>query len=103
MMRGRAEIETSKGDRKPSSSPKIPYQVNKTTLIEKDRPSSCATRRSTGVGDIRDESDRDGMRIVIELKREAMSEVVLTSFTASRRCNPRSPPNMVALSGGRQA
>ena len=63
----------------------IPYQVNKSSLIENASPSWCASKQVEGISDLRDESDRDGMRIVIELKREATPEVVLNHlyrFTA---------------------
>lgn len=100
MMRGRAAIETGKGDRESIIITEIPYQVNKTTLIEKIAE-LVRDKKIDGVGDIRDESDRDGMRIVIELKREAMSEVVLNQLYRFTPLQSSFPANMVALSGGR--
>jgi DNA gyrase subunit A len=102
MMRGRAAIEEGKGERESIIITEIPYQVNKTTLIEKIAE-LVRDKRIDGVGDIRDESDRDGMRIVIELKREAMSEVVLNQLYRFTPLQSSFPANMVALSGGRPA
>ena len=102
MMRGRAAIEEGKGERESIVITEIPYQVNKTTLIEKIAE-LVRDKKIDGVGDIRDESDRDGMRIVIELKREAMSEVVLNQLYRFTPLQSSFPANMVALSGGRPA
>jgi len=102
MMRGRAAIETAKGDRENIVITEIPYQINKTTLIEKIAE-LVRDKKIDGVGDIRDESDREGMRIVIELKREAMSEVVLNQLYRFTLLQSSFPANMVALSGGRPA
>ena len=102
MMRGRAAIEEGKGERESIIITEIPYQVNKTTLIEKIAE-LVRDKKIDGVGDIRDESDRDGMRIVIELKREAMSEVVLNQLYRFTPLQSSFPANMVALSGGRPA
>jgi DNA gyrase subunit A len=79
-MRAKAEIETSKkGDRLSLVVSEIPYQVNKARLIERI---ADLVREKTieGISDIRDESDRDGMRIVIELKRGEIGEVVLNNL-----------------------
>jgi len=102
MMRGRAAIEEGRGERESIIITEIPYQVNKTTLIEKIAE-LVRDKRIDGIGDIRDESDRDGMRIVIELKREAMSEVVLNQLYRFTPLQSSFPANMVALSGGRPA
>ena len=64
---------------KRSSSPRFPYQVNKATMIEKIAE-LVRDKRIEGISDIRDESDRDGMRVVIELKRDAMADVVLNQL-----------------------
>src|SRR6202023_1372172 len=80
MMRAKSEIETNKkGDRQSIVVTAIPYQVNKAKLIERI---ADLVREKTieGISDLRDESDRDGMRIVIELKRGEMSEVVLNNL-----------------------
>jgi DNA gyrase subunit A len=102
VMRGRAAIETAKGDRENIVITEIPYQVNKAVLIEKIAE-LVRDKKIDGVGDIRDESDREGMRIVIELKREAMGEVVLNQLYRFTLLQSSFPANMVALSGGRPA
>jgi DNA gyrase subunit A len=80
IMRAKVEIEVSKkGDRSSIVIGEIPYQVNKARLIERI---ADLVREKTieGISDIRDESDRDGMRIVIELKRGEMSDVILNNL-----------------------
>jgi DNA gyrase subunit A len=69
-MRGKVEIEEIRKDREAIIVTEIPYQVNKATLIEKIAE-LVREKRVEGISDLRDESDRDGMRIVIELKRDA--------------------------------
>jgi DNA gyrase subunit A len=79
-VRAKAEVEnTKKGDRQQIIVTEIPYQVNKARLIERI---ADLVREKTieGISDLRDESDRDGMRIVIELKRGEISEVVLNNL-----------------------
>jgi DNA gyrase subunit A len=100
MVKGRITTETSKGDRESIIITEIPYQVNKTVLIEKIAE-LVRDKKIDGVGDIRDESDRDGMRVVIELKREAVGEVVLNQLLRFTPLQSSFPANMVALSGGR--
>ncbi|MCF7823106.1 MAG: DNA gyrase subunit A [Candidatus Marinimicrobia bacterium] len=75
-VRARANIEEHKNGRFSLVIAEIPYQVNKTSLIEKI-VSLVRTKKVEGISDIRDESDKDGIRLVIELKREAVPEVVL--------------------------
>jgi DNA gyrase subunit A len=80
IMRAKAEIEVAKkGDRQSIVIEEIPYQVNKARLIERI---ADLVREKTleGISDIRDESDRDGMRIVIELKRGEVSDVILNNL-----------------------
>ena len=100
MVRGRVAQETSRGDREALIVTEIPYQVNKTTLIEKIAE-LVRDKKIEGIGDIRDESDRDGMRIVMELKREAMADVVLNQLYRFTPLQSSFPANMVALTGGR--
>jgi len=100
MVRGRVATETLRGDREALVVTEIPYQVNKTTLIEKIAE-LVRDKRIEGIGDIRDESDRDGMRIVMELKREAMGEVVLNQLYRFTPLQSSFPANIVALTGGR--
>jgi DNA gyrase subunit A len=100
MVRGRVAQETGRGDREALIVTEIPYQVNKTTLIEKIAE-LVRDKKIEGIGDIRDESDRDGMRIVMELKREAMADVVLNQLYRFTPLQSSFPANMVALTGGR--
>ena len=78
----------------------IPYQVNKVTLIEK-MAELVREKRIEGIAALRDESDRDGMRIVIELKREAVSDVVLNQLYRFTPMQTSFGANIVALNGGR--
>ena len=82
-LRARVEIETEKkNDREKIVITEIPYQVNKSRLIE--RIAELVTdKKIEGISDVRDESDRDGMRIVIDLKRDAMTQVVLNNLFAN--------------------
>ena len=83
-MRAKVEIEEMRKEREALIVTEIPYQVNKATLIEKIAE-LVREKRVEGISDLRDESDRDGMRIVIELKRDAVADVVLNQlwrFTA---------------------
>ena len=100
MVRGRVGQETARGEREALIVTEIPYQVNKTTLIEKIAE-LVRDKKIEGIGDIRDESDRDGMRIVMELKREAMADVVLNQLYRFTPLQSSFPANMVALTGGR--
>jgi DNA gyrase/topoisomerase IV subunit A len=90
-MRGKVDVEEVRKDREAIIITEIPYQVNKATMIEK-MAELVRDKRIEGISDIRDESDRQGMRVVIELKRDAVADVISTSSTASRRCRPRSAP-----------
>ncbi len=95
-VRGRASIEKSERGRDAITVTEIPYQVNKASLI-----SSIAElvkhRRLTEISDIRDESDREGMRIVIELKREAVAEIVLNQLYKHTDLETTFGANMLAL------
>ena len=79
LVRAKASIETGKGERQSIVVTEIPYQVNKASLIEKIAELT-RDKKIEDISDIRDESDRDGMRIVIELKRDANAEVVLNNL-----------------------
>jgi DNA gyrase subunit A len=100
VVRGRVSSETLRGDREALIVTEIPYQINKTTLIEKIAE-LVRDKKIEGIGDIRDESDREGMRIVMEIKREAMAEVVLNQLYRFTPLQSSFPANMVALNGGR--
>ena len=75
----RADVEEMKGGREAIVVTEIPYQVNKTTLIEQIAK-LVRDKKAEGISDLRDESDKDGMRIVIELKRDASSQIVLNQL-----------------------
>jgi DNA gyrase subunit A len=100
IMRARAHFENLRKDREAVIITEIPYQVNKNNLLERIGE-LVREKKLEGISDMRDESDRDGMRIVIELKRDAVGDVVLnqlyryTSLQSSFGCN------FVALNGGR--
>ena len=100
-VRARAEIETTKKqDRQQIVITEIPYQVNKKTLIE--RIAELVREKTVeGISDIRDESDRDGMRIVIELKRGEVGEVVLNNLYKHTALQQTFGIIMLAIVGGR--
>ncbi len=100
IMRGRARIEPMRGDREQIIITEIPYQVNKSTMIEK-MAELVREKRVEGVSDIRDESDREGYRVVIELKRDANAEVILNQFYRYTPLQTSFGCNMVALNGGK--
>ena len=78
-MRARAEIETFKGDRERIIVTELPYQVNKAKLIEKIAD-LVRDKKIEGISDLRDESDRTGMRMVIEIKKGENSNVILNKL-----------------------
>ena len=90
LTRAKVEVEELRKEREALIVTEIPYQVNKATLIEKIAE-LVRDKRVEGISDLRDESDRDGMRIVIELKRDAVADVVLNQlwrFTALQSSFP---------------
>jgi DNA gyrase subunit A len=100
IMRARAEVEELRKEREALIVTEIPYQVNKATLIEKIAE-LVREKRIEGISDLRDESDRDGMRIVIELKRDAVADVVLNQLWRYTALQSSFGANMIALNGGR--
>jgi DNA gyrase subunit A len=100
MMRSRHHVETSRGDRQSIVLTAIPYQVGKNGLVEKIAE-AAKDRRIEGVSDIRDESNREGVRVVIELKRDATPEVVLNQLWRHTPAQASFPANMLAIRGGR--
>ncbi|MFA6205073.1 MAG: DNA gyrase subunit A, partial [Methylocystis sp.] len=100
IMRAKSEIETLRKDREAIIFTEIPYQVNKATLIERIAD-LVREKKIEGVADLRDESDRDGMRIVVELKRDAVADVVLNQLWRHTTLQTSFPVNMIALNGGR--
>jgi DNA gyrase subunit A len=100
LMRAKATIETLRKDREAIIVTEIPYQVNKATLVERIAD-LVREKKVEGISDLRDESDRDGMRIVIELKRDAVADVVLNQLWRHTALQSSFPVNMIALNGGR--
>jgi DNA gyrase subunit A len=100
VVRGRANIETSATGRETIIVSEIPYQVNKASLIMKIAD-LVNERRIEGISDIRDESDRTGLRIVIEVKRDAMANVVLSKLYKYTPLQNSYGVNNVALVNGR--
>jgi DNA gyrase subunit A len=100
LMRGRVTVETVRKEREALIIHEIPYQVNKATMIEKIAE-LVRDKRIEGISDIRDESDRLGMRVVIELKRDAVADVVLNQVYRYSPLQTSFGVNMVALTGGK--
>ena len=99
-MRGKVEIETSRGDRETIVVSEIPYQVNKATMVERIGE-LWRDKKIDGISALRDESDREGYRVVIEIKRDAMAEVVLNQLYRYTPLQSTFGANVVALDGGR--
>ncbi len=100
VMRGRVGVETIRKDREALIITEIPYQVNKANMIEKIAD-LVRDKRIEGISDIRDESDRQGMRVVVELRRDAVPDVVLNQLYRFSPLQSTFGCNMVALTGGR--
>ena len=100
LMRSRAHVEEGRGDKRLIVLTAIPYQVGKNRLVEMIAE-AAKDKRIEGVSDIRDESNRLGVRIVIELKRDATPEVVLNQLWRHTPAQSSFPANMLAIRGGR--
>jgi DNA gyrase subunit A len=100
VLRAKAVFEDMRGNRTAIVINEIPYQVNKTTLLER-MAELIRSKQIEGITDLRDESDRDGMRIVIELRREATPEVVLNHLYRFTQLQTSFGVNMLALDIGR--
>ncbi|MGY3445673.1 MULTISPECIES: DNA gyrase subunit A [unclassified Bradyrhizobium] len=100
VMRGKVTIDTIRKDREAIIISEIPYQVNKATMVERIAD-LVKEKKIEGIGDLRDESDRDGYRVVIELKREAVPDVVLNQLYRFTPLQTNFPANMLALDSGR--
>ena len=100
VVRAKASIETGKSDRQSIVVTEIPYQVNKASLIEKIAE-LINEKKLDDISDIRDESDRDGLRIVIELKRDANAEVILNNLYKHTQMQATFGVIMLALVDGR--
>src|SRR5579883_1898087 len=100
VMRGKVSIDTIRKEREAIIVTEIPYQVNKATMVERIAE-LIREKKIEGIADLRDESDRDGFRVVIELKRDAMPDVVLNQLYKFTPLQTSFPANMLALDGGR--
>ncbi len=99
-LRAACEIEDMRGGRQAIIVSEVPYQVNKATLLEKIAELVRA-KAIEGISDLRDESDRDGVRVVIELKREATAEVVLNQLYRMTQLQISFAVNFLALNDGK--
>jgi DNA gyrase subunit A len=100
VMRGKVEIETLRGEREAIIVSEIPYQVNKAAMVERIAE-LWRDKKIDGIAALRDESDREGYRVVIELKRDAMADVVLNQLYRYTPLQSTFGANVVALEGGR--
>ncbi|MBT5514593.1 MAG: DNA gyrase subunit A [Rhodospirillaceae bacterium] len=99
VMRGKTSIEEIRKDRFAIIVHEVPYQVNKSRMIE-NMAEAVRDKRIEGISDLRDESDRDGVRVVIEMKRDAEHEVVLAQLFRFTPLQTSFGVNMLALDGG---
>src|SRR5262249_21333568 len=100
VMRGKVEMETLRKEREAIVITEIPYQVNKAAMIE-HIGELVREKKIDGIAEMRDESDRQGYRVVIELRREAVPDVVLNQLYRYTPLQSTFGANMVALEGGR--
>ena len=100
IMRARAIVEEGRGDRRSIVLTEIPYQLGKNGLVEK-LAEAVKDKRIEGVSDIRDESSREGVRVVLDLKRDAVAEVVLNQMYRHTPAQSSFAINMLAIRGGR--
>ena len=100
VIRGRTEIEEVRKDREAIIVSEIPYQVNKARMIERIAE-TVREKIIEGISDLRDESDRDGVRVVIELKRDAVADVVLNQLFRFTPLQSSFGVNTLALNGGK--
>ena len=100
IQRCRHQIEKGRGDRESIVLTSIPYQVGKAGLVEKIAD-AAKEKRIEGIADIRDETNRQGVRVVIDLKRDATAEVVLNQLWRHTPAQASFPANMLAIRGGR--
>ena len=100
MMRATHEIEEGRGDRRSIVLTSIPFQQGKNGLVEKIAE-AARDKRVEGISDIRDESNREGVRVVIDLKRDATPDVVLNQLWRNTPAQQSFPANMLAIRGGR--
>ena len=100
IMRGKTHVEEVRKDREAIVFTEVPYQVNKAKLIERIAE-TVREKLIEGIAELRDESDRDGVRVVIELKRDAEPEIVLNQLYRHTALQTSFGVNMLALDGGR--
>jgi DNA gyrase subunit A len=100
VMRGKVEIETLRGDREAIIISEIPYQVNKAAMVERIGE-LWREKKIDGISALRDESDRRGYRVVVEIKRDAMADVVLNQLYRYTPLQSTFGANIVALESGR--
>jgi DNA gyrase subunit A len=100
VMRGKVEFETLRGEREAIVVSEIPYQVNKAQMVERIGE-LVREKKIEGIAALRDESDRDGYRVVVELRRDAMPDVVLNQLYRFTALQSSFGANMVALESGR--
>lgn len=100
VMRGKVTFETIRKDREAIVITEIPYQVNKATMVERIAE-LYKEKKIEGISDLRDESDRDGFRVVVELKRDAVPDVVLNQLYKFTPLQTSFGVNAVALDSGR--
>jgi DNA gyrase subunit A len=100
VMRGRATVEEIRKDREAIVVTEIPYQVNKSRMIERIAE-MVRDKKIEGISDLRDESDRDGVRVVIEIKRDAVAEVVLNQLYRYSPLQTSFGVNSLALNNGK--
>ena len=100
ILRAKSHVEEVRRDREAIVVTEIPYQVNKAKLVE--RIAECVREKLIeGISELRDESDRDGLRVVIELKRDAEPDIVLNQLHRHTALQTSFGVNMLALNGGR--
>ena len=99
IVRGLAEIQEGKKGRQQIIISEIPYQVNKAELVAKIAD-LVREKKIVGVSDLRDESDKEGMRVVVELKRDAKPKAVLNNIYKHTKLQSTFPANFVALVDG---
>ncbi|MFN4211578.1 MAG: DNA gyrase subunit A [Devosia sp.] len=100
LVRGRVAIEEIRKEREAIIITELPYQVNKATMVEKIAE-LVREKRIEGIADMRDESSREGMRVVIEIKRDALADVVLNQLYRFTQLQSSFGCNFVALNGGK--
>lgn len=100
VMRGRHKIEKKTGGKVSIIITELPYQVNKAKLVEKIAD-LVKEKKIEGITDLRDESDREGIRVVIELRRDAMEEVIINQLYSYTELQSNFSVNMLALNHGR--